>query len=118
LICASPDGYSVFNTVDWRRIAFAPCALTAKGGGVITLSRDSRLVALEREGSQVLIADLPSLREVFTLTPPVRIDIAAMQFNPDARFLMIAGNGRVFVWHLRNVRKELVMAGLMERDSP
>lgn len=117
LIAASPEGYSVFETDQWRRVAFSPSKLTAKGGGVITVSPDSRLVALEREGSQVLVATLPFLNEVFTLTAPIRIDLAALDFNPDARFLQLAGNGRIYVWHLRNVRKELVMAGLMPREE-
>jgi hypothetical protein len=63
------------------------------------------------------VATVPDLREVFTLTAPIPIDLVALDFNPDARFLQLAGNGRIFVWHLRNVRKELVMAGLMQRDE-
>jgi WD40 repeat protein len=91
------------------------------GGGVF--SKEGGLLALtHRAGSMVLhhgleLVDAATGDDLATLAAPNQLSVGGIAFSPDGSQLAVTEYGRIWVWDLRAVRRELSAIGL-DWDRP
>ena len=105
--------YSFYETGTWQLHHVVPSRNQAGSQGTFTLSQDGEFAALEQEGQEIDIINIPQRRSLVTLRPPKMLKTMRMLFSNDARKLYVHTNQqRLFRWELHHLQSELTALGL------
>jgi hypothetical protein len=115
LVTKTGDEVTVWEVGTWRAISRWSSAGKGKEQSIVSLqtSWDSRLLSTATTTGAIKLWELPSGREVVTLTPPRPVHLADCQFSPDgSRVLVLTETGQMLAWDLAELHRELAKLGL------
>ena len=108
LMASTEQGYSTWNTRDWRAGTALPTHLDSGNSGIVSFSDDSRLVAVRQERETFRLLSFPDCRELVTLKPPLLLPVRDACLSSDGKRLwLLAASCRIFEWNLAALRQDL-----------
>jgi hypothetical protein len=113
LAWAGRDASRIFETGTWREVFTLPTERTGDLPGHLAWAPGGRLLALTRQGNEIVLVDSGRRERLGTLRIGEPSRVSVMAFSPDGLSLaIIAGSGQGELWRLRGLRGELGSLGI------
>jgi WD40 repeat protein len=113
LIAAASDEYVFWNLSNGTAGVRFGRPPTAGLHGVVAVSPDGKLIAINSSRSLVQLRDARTGEEIATLESPSRQAVSSLAFSPDGTRLAVAQQRQTFhVWDLPALRRDLAAFGL------
>ena len=113
LIAGASDEYVFWNLSNGQAGVRFSRPSTAALHGVVAVSPDGKLIAVNSSRSLVQLRDARTGEEIATLESTSRQSVTSLAFSPDGKRLAVAQQRQTFqVWDLPALRRDLAVFGL------